>query len=60
MNKKIQIDLNLDDIEEYVNSALFYFSNETNPNFDKDELIMYLSSIPEKVSEIKELLTEIE
>ena len=60
MNKKLEVKLNLDDIEEYVNSALFYFDNEGNPNFDKDEMIMYLSTIPEKVDDTKKLLIEIE
>ena len=42
---------------EYVNSTLIYLSNE-NSNIDKDELIMYLSSVEEAIFIIKNLLLE--
>lgn len=57
MNIDLEIELLLDDINEYVNSTLIYLSNE-NSNIDKDELIMYLSSVKEAIFIIKNLLLE--
>ena len=57
MNIDLEIELLLDDINEYVNSTLIYLSNE-NSNIDKDELIMYLSSVEEAIFIIKNLLFE--
>lgn len=57
MNIDLEIELLLDDIKEYVNSTLIYLSNE-NSNIDKDELIMYLSSVEEAIFIIKNLLLE--
>lgn len=57
MNIDLEIELLLDDINEYVNSTLIYLSNE-NSNIDKDELIMYLSSVEEAIFIIKNLLLE--
>lgn len=57
MNIDLEIELLLDDINEYVNSTLIYLSNE-NSNVDKDELIMYLSSVEEAIFIIKNLLLE--
>lgn len=57
MNIDLEIELLLDDIKEYVNSTLIYLSNE-NSNIDKDELIMYLSSVKEAIFIIKNLLLE--
>ena len=57
MNIDLEIDLLLDDINEYINSTLIYLSNE-NSNIDKDELIMYLSSVEEAIFIIKNLLLE--
>lgn len=57
MNIDLEIELLLDDINEYVNSTLYYIIH--NPiDFDIDELIMYLSSIDEKILTIKNLLLE--
>lgn len=57
MNIDLEIELLLDDIKEYVNSTLNYLSNE-NSNIDKNELIMYLSSVEEAIFIIKNLLLE--
>lgn len=57
MNIDLEIELLLDDINEYINSTLIYLSNE-NSNIDKDELIMYLSSVEEAIFIIKNLLLE--
>lgn len=57
MNIDIEIELLLDDINEYVNSTLYYLNND-NIEFDKEELIMYLSSVNESIIYIKNLLLE--
>lgn len=54
MNKKIE--LYLDDINEYVNSTLLYLSENSN-DLDKGEIIMYLSSVDEMITEIKNYLS---
>lgn len=59
MNKEKQIELNLNDILGYVKSTLLYFENKNN-NLDKEEIIMYLKSVPELIKETKELLIRIE
>lgn len=53
MNYKNKINMNLNDIKGYVESALIYLKNEDN-NLDKDEIIMYLSSTEEIINDIKE------
>ena len=60
MSKEFEILLYLADISAYVKSALNYFENEKNQDFDKEEMIVYLSTIPEIVENIKQLFIEIE
>lgn len=55
MNIDLEINLLLDDINKYVNSALLYL-NSPNSNLDINELIMYLSSVDEIIETIKKLL----
>ncbi len=43
MNRKLEIELCLDDIKEYVNSTLLYLSGQ-GKNLDKNEIIGYLIS----------------
>lgn len=57
MNKDYEIDLLLDDINEYVNSILLYLNNP-NSNLDLKEIEMYLSSVDEIINTIKKLLLE--
>ena len=57
MNINLEIDMLLDDINEYVKSTLFYLNNP-NLDFDVDELIMYLSTVDESIKTIKTLLLE--
>lgn len=59
MNKEKQIELNLNDILGYVKSTLLYLKTNNN-KLDKEEIIMYLKSVPEIIEEIKKLLIEIE
>ena len=59
MNKEKQIKLNLNDILGYVQSTLLYLETK-NKKLDKEEIIMYLKSVPEIIEETKELLKEIE
>lgn len=59
MNKEKQIKLNLNDILGYVRSTLLYLETK-NEKLDKEEIIMYLKSVPEIIKETKELLKEIE
>ena len=46
MNKEKQIKLNLNDILGYVRSTLLYLETK-NEKLDKEEIIMYLKSVPE-------------
>lgn len=55
MNIDLEIDMLLNDINEYVNSTLVYLTNP-NSNLDINELIMYLSSVDETIQTVKELL----
>lgn len=57
MNKDYEIDLLLDDINEYVNSILLYLNNP-NSILDLKEIEMYLSSVDEIIKTIKKLLLE--
>ena len=61
MNINLEIELLLDDINEYTKSILLYLSNSnsnSNSNLDLDEIIMYLSSVDEIITTIKNLLLE--
>ncbi len=49
----------LTDIEGYVESAYKYIVDKPD-NMDKGELLMYLSSVPEDIKTIKELICELE
>lgn len=55
MNINLEIELLLDDINEYTNSVLLYLNNP-NSNIDLKEIIMYLSSIDEIIATIKKIL----
>lgn len=57
MNINLEIELLLNDINEYSNSVLLYLNNP-NSNLDLKELIMYLSSVNEIIETIKKLLIE--
>lgn len=57
MNRNYEIDLLLDDINEYVNSILLYLNN-SNSNLDLKEINMYLLSVDEIIKTIKQLLSE--
>ena len=57
MNTNLEIELLLDDINEYTNSVLSYLNNP-NSNIDLKEIIMYLSSIDEIIATIKKILLE--
>ncbi len=57
MNSELEINLLLDDINEYVNSTLIYLNSpNSRSDIDVDELIMYLSSVDETIETIKKLL----
>lgn len=55
MNTDLEIELLLDDINEYTNSILLYLNN-LNSNLDLEEIIMYLSSVNEIITTIKEFI----
>lgn len=57
MNIDLEINLLLDDINEYINSTLLYL-NSPSSNLEVNELIMYLSSVDEIIVTIKKLLLE--
>lgn len=57
MNIDLEINLLLDDINEYVNSTLLYLNN-ANSNIDVNELVTYLSCVDEIIKTIKNLLLE--
>lgn len=59
MNINLEIELLLDDINEYTNSILLYLNYpNSNSNLNLQEIIMYLSSIDEIIMTIKNLLSE--
>lgn len=60
MNNYTEIYLLLDDINEYVNSTLLYLTTKDNNLYDVKEIIMYLSSVDETITTIKNLLIKIE
>lgn len=51
MNYNNEINMNLNDIKGYANSALIYIKND---KLDKKEIVMYLSSIEDIINNIKE------
>lgn len=51
MNYNNEINMNLNDIKGYVNSALIYIKND---KLNKKEIVMYLSSIEDIIKNIKE------
>ncbi len=53
-----EILLYLEDIKNYVSSYIYYLNNP-NKNLDKREIDMYISSIPEIVDILKELIINI-
>lgn len=60
MKNYTEIYLLLDDINEYVNSTLLYLTAKDNNLYDVKEIIMYLSSVDETITTIKNLLIKIE
>lgn len=56
---EMKIDRYLNDIEGYADSAYDYMYNPDN-DLEQDEVLMYLSSIPELIQETKSLITELE
>ncbi len=56
---EMKLDNCLNDISGYAESACDYLM-DSNSKLDKDEVVMYLSSIPEYVEEVKELTQKIE
>lgn len=59
LNLEIKLNNYLSDILEYSESACNYLEN-LYCELDKDEIVMYLSTIPECVQIVKELVQEIE
>lgn len=54
-----KINLYLNDIDEYCESACRYLLNP-HTELDKDEIAMYLSAVPEIITEVKELIEKLE
>ena len=52
MKLEQKIELYLSDIKSYTDSAYCYLSG-INENLDKDEILMYISAIPEAIENIK-------
>lgn len=59
LDLEIKITNNLNDIKEYTESACNYLIRP-NDEIDLDEIIMYLSSVPEICNEINELICNLE
>jgi len=55
---ELRIELLLSDIKSYTDSA-WYCLTDTIPDLDKEEIIMYVETIPEIIDEIRELLNEL-
>lgn len=56
---EIMIDNYLSDITNYSEAAYDYLTGQQD-NVDRDEIIMYLSSVPETVEFVKKLIAELE
>lgn len=56
MDKKTQLEIALNDISEYVQSALLYLTSEGSTELDKSEIVMYLNTVPEIIQEIKRII----
>lgn len=56
MDKKVQLELALNDISEYVQGALLYLTSEDPTELDKSEVVMYLNTVPEIIQEIKKII----
>ena len=54
------IELYLNDIKHYADSAVEYLTSNNKENIDKDEIVMYLSSCDEIIEDIKENLYRLE
>jgi len=55
---ELKIELLLGDIKSYTDNTLNYLT-ASGQDFDKEDIIIYLESIPEIVTKIKELLNEL-
>ncbi len=58
LSKEIELENYLNDISEYSTSAYNYLTS-WDSNLDKDEIVMYLSSVDECIREIKNLIQEL-
>lgn len=56
---ELKIELYLNDIKSHTDSAYYYLS-EIYDEIDKDEILYYLSAIPERIDEIRELISKLE
>lgn len=59
LNLEIKLNNYLSDILGYSESACNYLE-KTNCELDKDEIVMYLNTVPECIKIVKELIQEIE
>ena len=56
----IKLDFYLNDILSYTDSALHYLKSNNKKELDVDEIIMYLSTVPEIIEEIEMIIDELE
>lgn len=56
---EMKIDHNLNDIDGYCENACEYLLNPYT-ELDKEEIVMYLSSVTEIIKEVKELIKKLE
>lgn len=56
---ELKIELLLGDIKSYTDSAYYYLAG-FNDKLDKDEIIMYISAIPEIIEEIRNIISKLE
>lgn len=59
LDLEIKLDNYLSDILEYTESAYNYLI-DPDSELDKDEIVMYLSSVPGCIDEVKEIVQKIE
>lgn len=60
IDKFTEIEIYLDNINVYVKDTCNYLENPNSELFDKSEIIAYLSTVPETISDIKKILEDIE
>lgn len=60
IERQVILDNYIEDISNYCLDTLDYLKSKDKENYDVSEIIMYLSTVPETINEIKKIVAEIE